>query len=222
MEIKVKTAKEFSDQYVTIEIRAEHNEMVRVLADPPKKVDPRVSTYDPAEAAEVLAKNEEYHLTRIKELESELTRKTAERDQANSERDHADQQYRQSISRARNAVNEIAQRLAAERERAERAEIELARKTAGWEELSAKGREQVDRLVRAANETEALNAQVAADQLRSIAARDQLLKSATTRIRMASEILGSPEVTKARDEIVTSKGAILADAISQALHALND
>lgn len=55
---------------------------------------------------------------------------------------------------------------------------------------------------------------------RSIAARDHLLSAATTRMNAVREILLARTVAEARDQIVTSKGAVLADAIGNALHAL--
>lgn len=58
------------------------------------------------------------------------------------------------------------------------------------------------------------------DARQSVAARDRLLAAATTRVRAATEILSRPIVVGARNEIVTSKGAILADAIGNALDAL--
>lgn len=62
----------------------------------------------------------------------------------------------------------------------------------------------------------------ATDHIRSLASRDNLLSAATTRIKHAREALAAPKVTKTRDEIVTSKGAILADAIGMALAELDD
>lgn len=59
-----------------------------------------------------------------------------------------------------------------------------------------------------------------AEHRRSIAARDSLLAAATTRVKAALEILTRPAVVGARNEIVTTKGAILADAIGNATDAL--
>lgn len=60
----------------------------------------------------------------------------------------------------------------------------------------------------------------AAEYRRSVTARDHLLSAATTRINAVREILLARTVAEARDQIVTSKGAVLADAIGNALHAL--
>jgi DNA repair exonuclease SbcCD ATPase subunit len=67
---------------------------------------------------------------------------------------------------------------------------------------------------------ERYQAERAEEARRSVAARDQLLAAATTRVQAAREILGATAVGRARDEIVTSKGAVLADAIGNALRAL--
>jgi chromosome segregation ATPase len=47
------------------------------------------------------------------------------------------------------------------------------------------------------------------------------LEAATKRVRAATEILSRPMVVGARNDIVTTKGAILADAIGNALDALS-
>ena len=70
------------------------------------------------------------------------------------------------------------------------------------------------------NRLESDEAERAAEHRRSLAARDHLLSAATTRMNAVREILLATAVNRARDEIVTSKGAVLADAIGNALHAL--
>lgn len=80
---------------------------------------------------------------------------------------------------------------------------------------------QRDRHVATLNEQEARHATASQQYAQSLAARDRLLAAATTRVRAAKEILGTTAVSRARDEIVTSKGAVLADAIRDALAALN-
>lgn len=70
------------------------------------------------------------------------------------------------------------------------------------------------------NKLESDAAEEATLHRQSLAARDQLLRAATTRLGAAREILLATAVSRARDEIVTSKGAVLADAIGNALHAL--
>jgi hypothetical protein len=71
------------------------------------------------------------------------------------------------------------------------------------------------------NVQEGLAAESRRTAIQSIAARDRLLAAATTRVRAATEILSRPMVVGARNEIVTSKGAVLADAIGNALDALS-
>jgi hypothetical protein len=61
-----------------------------------------------------------------------------------------------------------------------------------------------------------------AEHIRSLAARDNLLSAATHRISLAREALATPEVTKARDEIVTARGVVLADAIAETLRVLDN
>jgi hypothetical protein len=56
---------------------------------------------------------------------------------------------------------------------------------------------------------------------RSLAARDSLLETATRRLGAARDILSTGSVADIRDNIVTSKGAILADAIGNALRVLD-
>jgi chromosome segregation ATPase len=70
------------------------------------------------------------------------------------------------------------------------------------------------------DEAEQYQCERAAEYRRSVTARDHLLSAATTRLNAAREILLATAVSRARDEIVTSKGAVLADAIGNALHAL--
>jgi chromosome segregation ATPase len=51
-------------------------------------------------------------------------------------------------------------------------------------------------------------------------ARDRLLAAATTRVQAACEILGATAVCRAREHTITRDGAALADAIGNALRAL--
>lgn len=76
-------------------------------------------------------------------------------------------------------------------------------------------------LIDGANLTERTVAASLAEKRQSIEARDRLLAAATTRVRTAAEILSQKRVAEAADEIVTTKGAILADAIRNALAALS-
>jgi hypothetical protein len=56
---------------------------------------------------------------------------------------------------------------------------------------------------------------------RSLAARDHLLAAATTQINLAREALTRTPVAEARENIVTTRGAVLAEAIRVALGALD-
>lgn len=112
---------------------------------------------------------------------------------------------------------------------------ELARKTAEWEKSSAEGRAQVERLVKRVEEAEGRRNQTIQEfntqklqhtkerqaAARSIAARDDLLSKATTRMEVVRSLLAAPQVTETRDGIVTSKGTVLANAIGNALAALD-
>jgi DNA-binding helix-hairpin-helix protein with protein kinase domain len=89
----------------------------------------------------------------------------------------------------------------------------LRRRIGELETALARSIEREDRL-------ESDEADRAAEHRRSLAARDHLLSAATTRLNAVREILLATAVSRARDEIVTSKGAVLADAIGNALHAL--
>jgi hypothetical protein len=96
-----------------------------------------------------------------------------------------------------------------ERDRADKAQARVA-------ELEAA----LARSIGRENDLETRAAEKAAEHRTSLAARDSLLRAATTRVQAAREILSATAVGRARDEIVTSKGAILADAIGNALRAL--
>lgn len=107
------------------------------------------------------------------------------------------QAERELVQEERTRANNLARRLAeAEQDRDNR-----------LEELEAAERYQHER---------------AQEARQSVAARDRLLAAATTRVRAAAEILGQKRVAEAADEIVTTKGAILADAVHNALAALSE
>ena len=103
---------------------------------------------------------------------------------------------RELVQEERTRANNLAQRLA---------QVEIQR----------------DRLIGEANAQEGLRAEERRVAIQSIGARDQLLAAATTRNRVALEILGARRVAEAADDIVTTKGAILSDAIRNALAALS-
>jgi len=297
MDIKIKTAEEFSSEYVTIEIRATSKEVVKVLSEPP--------AYDPEAAAEALAENYGRARREVTRLEADLTRIGAA--VMGTELVREMKEYREasaamllvealtevrrvigesdaSVSNGlssrlytaeevgnlqaseaelvaaplRRRVAELERTLAESRElvelknqvaddidvdRAElhdkvRAERDRADQNKAWaERAEANGSQLSAALVEAEKQRDSARRRVAeldkqldsyqraerramAEHIRSLAARDNLLSAATTRIRQAKEILAAPKVTKTRDEIVTSKGATLADAIGQALDAL--
>jgi hypothetical protein len=143
---------------------------------------------------------------RITELEAELaesrelvefkTRVADEIDQDRIELRLRLKAERELVQEERTRANNLATRLA---------QVEKDRDTR-LEELEAAERYQHER---------------AQEARQSIAARDRLLAAATTRVKAAQEILSRPIVVGARNEIVTSKGAILADAIGNALDALS-
>lgn len=152
MEIRLKTAEEFRDAHMTIEIRATRDEAWR-LSDRLYTAD-EVGHYQASEAELVATPLR----ARITELEKTLAEAEQDRD------------------------NRLEELEAAERYQHERAQ----------------------------------------EARQSIAARDRLLATATTRVRAAAEILGQKRVAEAADEIVTTKGAILADAVRNALAALSE
>lgn len=106
-------------------------------------------------------------------------------------------------------VRELETELADERERADKAEGR-----------ASQAERQRDNYAGNLDAQELAHAKERDEHRRSLAARDHLLSAATTRVRAAAEILGAATVTQARDEIVTTKGAVLADAIGNALRAL--
>lgn len=97
----------------------------------------------------------------------------------------------------------------------------LAQRLAQSEQRERELEAQNQRLTEYANAQEARHAELAAATTRVRAAQDRLLAAATTRVREATEILSRPVVVGARNDIVTTKGARLADAITNALRCLN-
>lgn len=157
------------------------------------------------EEAALQQENEEYHLDRIKRLEEEnqrLARQVCEFDRdRHTERDRADK-----------AVDALI-KVRAEREEQD---AELRRRASAIKVLESR----YETLLATLDKAEDDGAEAAAEHRRSLAARDSLLAAATTRVRAAQDILGARRVQEAADQIVTSKGAILADAIRNAHDAL--
>jgi hypothetical protein len=104
---------------------------------------------------------------------------------------------------------------------AERAELRLAQDAEAHAKALAEVKRDRDLRLEELEAAERYQCERAEEHRRSIAARDQLLSAATTRVKAAVEILTRPGVVAARNEIVTSKGAILADAIGNTLAALD-
>lgn len=295
MDIKIKTAEEFSSDYVTIEIRATSNEVVKVLSEPPEaevlaekygrarrevtqleadltriraavlgtELARELKEYREASAAMLLVEAltevrrvigatdssvsnrlytaEEVGILQASEAElvaSPLRRRVAELERTLAEsRELVEFKTRVAddidVERA-----ELHKKAQTEKDRADRNKVWAERAEANGVKLSealveaekqrdsarrrvAELEKQLTRSIEQANKLEVDAAEEKEIHRRLLAARDHLLEAATTRIKQAKEILAAPKVTKARDEIVTSKGAILADAIGQALDALD-
>jgi hypothetical protein len=150
--------------------------------------------------------NEEYHLNRIKKLETKVREYDKDR---HTERDRADQNKAWAERAEANGSRLSAALVQAEKDR------DSARRRVA--ELEAQLSRSIDR----ENKLEADAAEEKTIHSQSIAARDHLLEAATRRISLAREALDRPMVVGARNEIVTSKGAILADAIAEALRVLD-
>lgn len=227
MEIRLKTAEEFHDAHMTIEIRATPEEVWGLS----KKINqPSVNR------------------KRVAELEDELERYRRAHVCTGRCTPNAHVAFE-----GNRLITDLEEKLAAERQRAEVAETSLAesralvefknqladgrdqdldRLTAKIKELTLKADEErrrasglKDRLSTAHEEADAQehrHDQERRTAAQNLAARDRLLAAATTRVKAAQEILSRPVVIGARNDIVTSKGAILADAIGNALIALSE
>lgn len=97
-----------------------------------------------------------------------------------------------------------------ERDRADKAQARVA-------ELER----QLARSIQRENNLEADVAEERETNRRSLAARDHLLSAATTQINLAREALTRTPVAEARENVVTTRGAVLAEAIGVALRALD-
>jgi hypothetical protein len=200
MEIRLKTAEEFRSAHVTIEIRATPEEAIEVSQ--------RLFTSD--EVGHYQATEAELVATPLRQRIAELEKTLAEsRELVDFKTRVADQMDRDK--------DKLWARVREERERSERHHADAVEAERKVRELERRN----SRLVEEANAQEARHDQERKTDAQSIAARDRLLEAASTRVRMAKEILGATPVSRARDEIVTSKGAVLADAISNALDALS-
>ncbi|AAT36802.1 Pas54 [Actinoplanes phage phiAsp2] len=82
-------------------------------------------------------------------------------------------------------------------------------------------RDRADRMTAQANRMETDRAELEAEHRRSLAARDRLLETATRKASAARDFLSTNTVAEARENIVTSRGAVLADAIGMALRVLD-
>lgn len=140
-------------------------------------------------------------------------------------------QLREKVARRERRVADLERTLAQEVNRNTDLEAEnqrLARQVCEFDRDRHTERDRADKaedalyetLLATMDENDDSAAEAAAEHRRSIAARDNLLSAATTRLNAAREILLATAVSRARDEIVTTKGAVLADAIGNALHAL--
>lgn len=175
--------------------------------------------FEKLETALTLARNSrEWNRRRVVELEDTLERQArGERlftsaevgDLQASEAELVSAPLKAENQRLARQVCEFDRDRRTERDRADRAQARVA-------ELERALAASIDR----ENRLETTAAETAAEHRRSLAARDHLLSAATTRINAVREILLATPVSRARDEIVTSKGAVLADAIGNALHAL--
>lgn len=144
--------------------------------------------------------------TRINALENRVRNLDHDR---HTERDRADQNKAWAERAEANGA-----RLSAALVQAEKDRDSARRRVAELEAQLSRSIDRENKLETDAAEEKTIHSQ-------SIAARDHLLEAATRRISLAREALDRPMVVGARNEIVTSKGAILADAIAEALRVLD-
>ncbi len=170
----------------------------------------------------------------VKELETELANERQEIERLERENEDADRRINALTGQVRGYDHDRhTERDRADQNKAwaERAEANGARLSAALVQAekdrdSARRRvaeleAQLSRSIDRENKLEADAAEEKTIHSQSIAARDHLLEAATRRISLAREALDRPMVVGARNEIVTSKGAILADAIAEALRVLD-
>lgn len=224
MEIRVRTYDEISSERVSIAVSPGQRIEIE-LAD--TSLSSRL--YTAAEVGDAQASEAELVATplrrRIAELERTLAQEVNRNTDLEAELEKATRGHVCTDSCKPNAhvafigrqrLAELETELADETERANKAEERADQERRRASELKDRA-SSVEEELEAAERYQAERAQEAR---RSLAARDHLLSAATTRINAVREILLATAVSRARDEIVTSKGAILADAIGNALHAL--
>jgi hypothetical protein len=173
----------------------------------------------------------EWNRKRVVELEDELERMTGDRPSVRDSLAGQVVRLEKSLAESRELVT-FKERVA---DQADEDKDKLFRKLEDERDLVKQERTRANNLARRVaelerslahsidreNVQEGLAAESRRTAIQTIAARDRLLAAATTRVRAAKEILGATAVGRARDEIVTSKGAVLADAIGNALDALS-
>lgn len=190
-------------------------------------------------ALTLTANSREWNRKRVVELEDELERLTGDRPSVRDSLAAQVVRLEKSLAESRELVafkervadeidkdkETLFKRLEAERELVQEERIRannLARRLAEAEASIRNLETRNSRLVESANLTEQTVAASLGESRQSIASRDRLLAAATTRVRAAAEILSQKRVAEAADDIVTTKGAILADAIRNALAALSE
>lgn len=201
MEIRVKTYDEVREERVTIEVAPGQRAQIEIVGP----------SYDAEAAADALAGNYGRARQEIERLEAALAKATRGHVCTGECKPNAHVAF---IGRQR--LDELEREVADEAERADRAEAERDSARRRVAELER----QLGNSIGRENKLEADAAEEKTLHRRALEARDSLLSAATTRINAVREILLARTVTEARDNIVTSKGAVLADAIGNALHAL--
>lgn len=163
------------------------------------QVDDAPSTYDANKAAEVMAENYTRAAGRNQELEKSLAESrelVAFKTRVNDEIEGDLIKAREATGLALNERNRLARRVA---------ELERALGNS------------IDR----ENKLETQRVELETHHRMSLAARDRLLETATRKVSAAVELLTAGAVAEARENIVTSRGAVLADAIGNTLRVLD-
>jgi len=127
-----------------------------------------------------------------------------------SEAELVTEPLRTRINALENRVRNLDHDRHTERDRADKAQARVA-------ELEAALARSIER----ENRLESDAAELAAENRQSIAARDRLLASANRRISEARDALTRTPVAEARENIVTTRGVVLAEAIGAALRVLD-
>lgn len=179
MEIRIKTAEEFRDAHVTIEIQADQDEAAEKIENLDK-------------ALTLTRTSREFNRHKVVGLEAEVVRLEAEL---------ARMADNFNTSQAR--VRELAAKVR-EYDRDRKTERDRADQNKAWAERAE---------LRLAHDAE-VTAQ-------SLAARDRLLEAATIKINAARDILSAKGVVDAREDAITRKSVVLANAIGEAIAALD-